>query len=178
MKDENVPLELCWRILLMFSKMFLWLVNVNVPADLVVTSMKNMKNLQKVPVVWWAPLLFTVTADTGPGPRDHGPWHGWSGGRSNSTHAQDSLQRGSLSLLCWSRLKVDESNLVPDTGYDPDHIWQRCWGRQRLQESWHTCFHLSYPSAQPGHGPVPDHNLNWLRYTFCPPPHHHYHYLK
>lgn len=51
MKDENVPLELCWRILLMFPKMFLWLVNVNVPADLVVTSMKNMKNLQKVPVV-------------------------------------------------------------------------------------------------------------------------------
>ena len=133
MKDANVPLEWCWRILLMFSKMFLWLVNVNVPADLVVTSMKNMKNLQKVPVVWWAPLLFTVTADTGPGPRDHGPWHGWSGGRSNSTHAQDSLQRGSLPLLCWSRLKVDESNLVPDTGYDPDHIWQRCWGRQRLQ---------------------------------------------
>ena len=33
------------------SKNVLWLVNVNVPADLVVTSMKNMKNLQKVPVV-------------------------------------------------------------------------------------------------------------------------------
>ena len=22
---------------------------------------------------------------------------------------------------------------VPDTGYDPDHLWQWCWGRQRLQ---------------------------------------------
>ena len=174
MKDANVPLELCWRILLMFPKMFLWLVNVNVPADLVVTSMKNMKNLQKVPVVWWAPLLFTVTADTGPGTRDHGPWHGWSGGRSSPQpmpwipYREDLISTSSLlsPILCPT---PDMILITYDSG---------AGGDKDSRESWHTCFHLSYPSAQPSHGPVPDHNLNWLRYTFCPPPHHHYHYLK
>ena len=96
----------------------------------------------------------------------------------NPCHGSLTERISSLPLLCWSRLKAEESNLCAT----PDMILitydSGAGGDKDSRESWHTCFHLSYPSAQPGHGPVPDHNLNWLRYTFCPPPHHHYHYLK